>query len=169
MVLRDGREVLVRPLERDDRERLRRLFYRLSPLSVYRRFLSPLPEPREEGLTRLLDVDHREREALAALDGDEFVGVARYGRPGGAGPADLAVVVADDWQRSGLGRLLLEQLAELAGGRGISSFEATVLGDNRPALDLIRRVFPGSAARWQAGMAEFLTPPTPAPAGSSSR
>src|ERR1700694_2022867 len=64
--LRDSREVEIRVLAQDDGERLRRLFFRLSPLSVYRRVLSPLPRPREEGLRRLLDVDPREREALGA-------------------------------------------------------------------------------------------------------
>src|SRR3981081_2044613 len=93
--LRDGREVEIRLLAQDDGERLRRLFFRLSPLSVYRRFLSPLPQPREEGLRRLLDVDHWDREALAALYEDEIVAVARYGRQPEADVAEIAVVVAD--------------------------------------------------------------------------
>ena len=45
VALRDGSEVELRPLEPDDRERLVRLFYRLSPESVYRRFMSPIPDP----------------------------------------------------------------------------------------------------------------------------
>jgi GNAT superfamily N-acetyltransferase len=163
--LRDGRSVSVRPLRPDDGERLRRLFFRLSPLSVYRRFLSPLPAPREEGLRRLLDVDHCEREALAALDGDEIVAVARYARQPGSEAAEIAVVVADDWQRDGLGHLLLERLAGLARIRGIQRFQATVLGDNAPALQLVRSMFPGSRAEWETGVAEFQIPLT----GSSSR
>src|SRR3979490_350513 len=95
--LRDGRTVSLRPLGQDDGDRLRQLFFRLSPLSVYRRFMSPLPAPREEGLRRLLDVDHCEREALAALHDDEIVAVARYGRQPGSEVAEIAVVVADDW------------------------------------------------------------------------
>jgi GNAT superfamily N-acetyltransferase len=156
--LRDGRSVSVRPLREDDGDRLRRLFFRLSPLSVYRRFMSPLPAPREEGLRRLLDVDHREREALAALDGDEIVAVARYARRPGSGAAEIAVVVADDWQRDGLAHLLLERLAALAQRRGIEQFQATVLGDNAPAMHLVRNLFPTSRARWETGVAEFEIP-----------
>src|ERR1700730_18955603 len=85
--LRDVREVEIRVLAQDDAERLRRLFFRLSPLSVCRRFLSPLPRPREEGLRRLLDVDHRDREALAALHDDANVAGAGYGRQPGSGDA----------------------------------------------------------------------------------
>jgi len=164
--LRDGRSVSVRPLREDDGERLRRLFFRLSPLSVYRRFMSPLPAPREEGLRRLLDVDHSEREALAALDGDEIVAVARYARRPGSGAAEIAVVVADDWQRDGLAHLLLERLSGLARARGIELFRATVLGDNAPAMHMIRSLFPTSRARWETGVAEFEIPLSQA--GSSS-
>src|SRR3982074_1006633 len=74
--LRDGREVEIRVLAPDDGERLRRLFFLPSPRRGYRRFLSPLPRPREEGLRRLLDVDHRDREALAAIHDDEILAVA---------------------------------------------------------------------------------------------
>jgi GNAT superfamily N-acetyltransferase len=169
MVLRDGRTVSIRPLGEDDGERLRRLFFRLSPLSVYRRFLSPLPAPRDEGLRRLLDLDHRDREALAALDGDDIVAVARYARTPGSESAEIAVVVADDWQHDGLGLRLLEQLAALARRRGLRYFEASVLGDNTPALQLVRHIFPASRARWETGVAEFRIPLSlGAPGGSSS-
>src|SRR3984893_13463763 len=104
--LRDGREVEIRVLAQDDGERLRQLFFRLSPLSVYRRFVRPRPRPREEGLGRLLDVAHRDREALAAVHDDEIVAVARYGRQPGSEVAEIAVVVADDWPRDGPAPLL---------------------------------------------------------------
>ena len=166
--LRDGREVEIRVLAQNDGERLRRLFFRLSPLSVYRRFLSPLPRPREEGLRRLLDVDHRDREALAALHDDEIVAVARYGRQPGSEVAEIAVVVADDWQRDGLALLLLQRLTGIAELRGIKRFQATILGENAPALRLVRRVFPASRARWESGTAEIEIPLKESAAGSSS-
>ena len=164
--LRDGRSISVRPLSQDDGERLRDLFFRLSPQSVYRRFMSPLPAPREEGLRRVLNVDHCEREALAALDGDDIVAVARYARLPGSESAEIAVVVADDWQRDGLGHLLLERIAGLARRRGIRHFQAIVLGDNTPALQLVRSLFPASRAHWETGVAEFEIPLSRA--GSSS-
>lgn len=157
--LRDGRTVSLRPLRKDDGERLRALFLRLSPLSVYRRFLSPIPAPSEEGLRRLLDVDHCHREAIAALDGDDIVAVVRYARlPGSPDVADIAVVVADDWQRDGLGQLLMERLTHLARMRGVSHFNATVLGDNVPAMRMLRSLFPASRAHWDTGVAEFDIP-----------
>jgi RimJ/RimL family protein N-acetyltransferase len=142
IVLRDGSEVELRPLEPNERERLVRLFHRLSPESVYRRFLSPLQEPSEAGLDRLLDIDHQDREAVAAVSGDEVVGVARYFRAPGSDTADLAVVVEDAWQGKGLSGFLIDRLWELALRRGIKRFTATILSENRPAIRMVRRSFP---------------------------
>lgn len=147
IALRDGSQVELRPLERQDRQRLVRLFKRLSPETVYRRFLSPIQEPSEGGLDRLLDLDHREREAVAAVSGEEVIGVARYARTPGTGSADLAVVVEDAWQGRGLGRFLLERLAELARRRGIDRFTATIHSENRPAIRVLRRSFPAASFR----------------------
>src|SRR5437763_389765 len=80
--LADGSSLQLRPLEPDDGALLVRLFFRLSPETVYRRFLSPIPDPYRPEMRRLLEVDHRRREALAALSAGEVVAVARYAIPG---------------------------------------------------------------------------------------
>jgi hypothetical protein len=67
-------------LEPGDGEALRRLFHRLSPETVYRRFMSPLARPEQARPERLLDVDHMDREAIVAVVAGEIVGVARYSR-----------------------------------------------------------------------------------------
>jgi GNAT superfamily N-acetyltransferase len=149
--LRDGRVVRLRPLEREDRERLQRLSLRLTPRSIYRRFLGPLPQPCDRTLDRLVDVDHWDREALAAVAGDEIVGVVRYARLPGREAAELAVLVADDWQGRGLGRLLVQRLAHLAHLRCIRTFTGTMLADNVPMLQLLRSFGPGLNAQWQGG------------------
>ena len=144
VVLRGGSEVELRMLEPDDRERLVRLFYRLSPESVYHRFLSPLHDPSEAGLDRLVDVDHVEREAIAAVFGDEVVGVARYFRDAVLPRADMAVLVEDAWQGKGLGPIMVEHLRDIARSRGIDAFTATLLSENRTAVRMVRRVFPSA-------------------------
>ena len=142
MALRDGSWIALRPLEASDRERLVRLFYRLSPETVYHRFLSPLHDPSDAGLDRLVDLDHNDREAIAAIWDGEVVGVARYFRDRSAPTADIAVLIEDGWQGRGLGAVLLEQLREIAAGRGIEGFTATILSENRPAIGLVRKLFP---------------------------
>src|SRR5450756_2793238 len=73
-------DISIRPLEADDAHRLQDLARRVSPTSGYFRFFVPMPTLREPLLTHLVSVDHQDREALAAVAGDQVVGVARYDR-----------------------------------------------------------------------------------------
>jgi GNAT superfamily N-acetyltransferase len=131
-------DLTARPIRADDAERLRRAFTRLSPDTIYRRFFSPVRAPSERTLRWLTEVDHRDREALVALEGDEIVAVARWDStaPGGD-EAELAVVVVDDWQRRGLGRALTSLLIDAARVRRLTTLTARVQADNRGALRLV--------------------------------
>jgi GNAT superfamily N-acetyltransferase len=156
----DGRRLRLRLLQPGDAELLTRFFWRLSRETVYRRFFSPITLPNEPLLKRLVDVDHCEREALIALDDQGIVGVARYGTGPGESH-DIAVVVADDWQGRGLGALLLRRLAHIARLRGISSFHATMLGDNARAQSLVRGLSPRVTMRFESGYVEADIPLRP--------
>lgn len=151
LTLRDGATVVVRPIIPADAARLRRMFERLSPETVYRRFFSPVTRPPARALIHLATVDHDRREALVALSGNEIVGVARYDRRPGSDAAEIAVTIEDAWQHRGLGSRLARRLAARAAGRGIAELSAAMLGDNRPALGLLRRLAPGSEVRFEHG------------------
>jgi GNAT superfamily N-acetyltransferase len=152
--LTTGCGVSVARLERSDGDALRRFFFRLSPRTLYRRFLSPIARPEQARPDRLLDVDHRDREALVGVVGGEIVGVARYARLPGAESADLAVVVADDWQRQGIATALLRALGSGALAAGIRSFTVLLQADNRPVLALLRRLQPSARLTLSDGLYE---------------
>jgi len=134
-----------------------RLFHRLSPQSVYRRFHSPVV--RAEYFTSLLlRLDHHDREAVAAVEDGELVGVAQYSRRAGSVHADLAIVVADAWQRQGLGTRLVAALAERAKAEGITGFSVDVQGDNFGVLKLLKRVAPGIRLAFSGGVGEGVMP-----------
>jgi RimJ/RimL family protein N-acetyltransferase len=141
-------------LEPDDGELLRRFFYRLSRQTVYRRFMSPIARPEQARPERLLDVDHRDREAVLAVVDGEIVGVARYYRRPGCDSADLAVVVADAWQRQGVATRLLSALAASARRAGIARFEVMTMADNRAAIGLLGRLWPGVRLAFSQGVCE---------------
>lgn len=145
-------ELRIRPLEPSDRGGIRALFERLSPESRHRRFLAPKPALSEKELTYLTVLDHRWYEALAAVDGRDgsIVGVARYARvPGRLGMADVAVAVADERQRQGIGTALARSLIARAHMNGFRVLTATTMWDNRPARALLRRL--GFSARCSEG------------------
>jgi GNAT superfamily N-acetyltransferase len=148
-MLQAGRKAILRPLSAGDRQRLTDAFYRLSEESRYRRFFAPVQELSDQSLEYLVDIDHHDHEAIVALDpaSEDLIGVARYVRQApGSERAEAAVVVADDWQRLGLGRALLERLARRAREEGIRRFTALVQADNRRALDLLAEIGPTSSS-----------------------
>jgi GNAT superfamily N-acetyltransferase len=166
--LSDGSTLQLRRLEPEDGALLVRLFYRLSPESVYKRFLSPIPDPFRPQMQRLLEIDHLDREALAAISCGEVVGVVRYVRDAEHPEvAEIAIVVEDGWQHKGVGRLLVRRLAAVARRRGISAFHATMLGDNRPAMRLLRGLSAAARFRWSTGELEADVPlrTSPSPQG----
>ena len=153
---RDGRPGLAR-LESSDGELLGRFFCRLSPESVYRRFFSPISKP-DYFIRLLLRVDHYDRDAIAAVEGGEIVGVTQYSRLPGASQADLAIVVADSWQRQGLGTRLIAALADRAGAKGIDTFAVAIQGDNFGAMRLLKRIAPGARLAFSGGVGEAVIP-----------
>ncbi len=68
--LRDGTEVLFRPILPTDDVRLQRLFHRLSPEALYRRFFTPVVKLDRKTLHHLVNVDYVNRMAIVAQIGD---------------------------------------------------------------------------------------------------
>jgi predicted GNAT family acetyltransferase len=116
-VLRDGSEVLIRPVGPADVPLLADGFARLSARSRQLRFLGPKKQLTAAERRYLTEIDHHDHEALGAVDraSGRSVGVARYVRSfEDAQDAEIAVTVVDEWQRRGLGTELLAQLAQRA-------------------------------------------------------
>jgi RimJ/RimL family protein N-acetyltransferase len=135
-------QILYRPIQADDVDRLRRLFFRLSPETILLRFFQPVRSPSERMLHHFAEVDHDAREAIVAMDGDEIIAVARYDRSSDGAHAEVAILVEDAWQGRGLGKRLLRRLTAGALEHGVTTMTATVLGENRRALHLAHSVAP---------------------------
>jgi len=143
--LRDGTQVIIRSIRREDAPRLQSLFGRLSRESIYYRFLEFRKELTAEQARRLAALDYDGQMALVAACeqdcGEAIIGVARYAVVPGSEPreAETAIVVEDRYQGLGLGSLLLERLAAYAVAHGIRAFVATVRQDNGRVMHLVRR------------------------------
>jgi RimJ/RimL family protein N-acetyltransferase len=133
VVLRDGSAVLIRQVKTTDAALLADGFARLSPASRQMRFLAVKKQLSAAELRYLIDVDHHDHEALAALDrtSGQGVGIARYIRDADdPQAAEIAVTIVDDWQRRGLGTELLARLSDRARQEGILRFTALVDAEN---------------------------------------
>jgi GNAT superfamily N-acetyltransferase len=141
VVLRDGSTVLIRQVQSTDAPLLADGFTRLSAGSRQMRFLTRKKELTPAEVRYFTEVDHHDHEALGALDHADGrgVGIARYVRDAGdPQAAEIAVTVVDDWQRRGLGTVLLAQLTGRARCAGIRRFTALVSADNTAIAGLLR-------------------------------
>ncbi len=144
--LRSGAVVLVRALQPSDGRLLVDAFARLSETSRRRRFLTGKTALTAADLRRLTDVDHRDREALVAVEphNGRAVGIARFARQTDDPlSAEVAVTVVDDWHRRGVATSLLAQLVARAREVGIYSFTALVSAENHATIGLLSPLRPG--------------------------
>jgi acetyltransferase len=148
--LADGFGLRIRPISPLDRRRHWRFLCSLSLQTRYQRLLSARGLLPGE-LQRMVEIDYLREMALVAVadfDGEEReLGVARYVRedaddPGAAlaTAAEFAIVVADDWQRRGIGALLLHRLRQVAEDAGIRQLAGLTLATNTRMIKLARRM-----------------------------
>jgi acetyltransferase len=140
-----GSRVRLRLCRPSDAGRVQRFLEGLSPETRHRRFLAATPAVGPHLIRHFTFYDPRERLVLAAacpLDGTEvIVGLADVALLAN-GLAELGVVVDDDLQGRGVGKLLTEAVAALARQQGATHLKAELLGDNTPMLRLMERLGP---------------------------
>lgn len=139
--MRDGTEVTIRELKKEDGEMLERFVDGLSEDTIYYRFLvsgiarQVLIEqlsPRPGGLT------------LVAVEGEAIVGHVSYYRSGSEA-AEVGILVLDGHQGRGLGTRLIERIAQEANAAGITAFETIIDWNNTRMIKMVRTMgFPTS-------------------------
>jgi acetyltransferase len=145
--LKSGEVVTVRPIRPEDAAAHAEAFAKLRPEDIRWRFFSPIRELSPQMMARLTQIDYAREMAFVAMrrraDGtEEELGVARlirdpageFGGPGG----EFAVIVVPEMKGQGLGRHLMQRLAEWGREQGMSEIVGQVLADNAPMLAFVR-------------------------------
>jgi RimJ/RimL family protein N-acetyltransferase len=149
--LKNGTEVVIRPISAADGPGIQAAYRRLSPESRYRRFLTPKPYLSNSETTYLVNVDGQDHYALVAVLADAprvIVGVVRFVRlRDEPKAAEFAVVVGDPYHRQGLATALLARLMDVAREHGIERFRATMLAQNAAAQNLVLGLSPRTHLR----------------------
>jgi len=116
----------------------------LSTESRYFRFMDTLRELTPQMLLRFTQIDYdREMAFVATVQADAReleIGVARYVANPDGESCEFALVIADDWQRRGLGRRMMEQLIAVARASGLRTMIGHVLAENRGMLSLCQKL-----------------------------
>jgi acetyltransferase len=142
--LADGTDITIRPIRPEDAGIEQAFVRKLSPEAKFFRFMDSLQELSQEMLIRMTQLDYDRELALIATverDGEETeLGVARYFTNPDGQTAEFALVIADDWQRRGLGTRLMSCLIDAAREKGFKALQGEVLANNAKMLSLLKRL-----------------------------
>ena len=160
ITLHMGITLTIRPLHPEDTPLLRAFLSRLSPETIYFRFLSQWNELIQEEMMHLSAADDRKQMVLVAITDqsgrEEIVAVASYdANPQMPEVAEAAFVVENGYQGKGLGTQLIERLVAYAYGRGICMFQYFVHPNNLPMLRLLRHSGPVIKKKQEYGVCEI--------------
>jgi len=147
------RGITVRPLRNGDTAVVQTVFDRLGPQSRRLRFGGAKNVLTPTELEQLARVDADHHVLVAWFEGGP-VGIARLVRDGA--DAEVAFAVVDSLQGNGVGSVLSQRLSEDARAAGIRTLRATMSTDNRPSLELMRRITDGLEVRYGAGQMEVV-------------
>ncbi len=140
----DGRPVLLRPIRPEDEPLERELLAGLSEESSRFRFFYVLKEITHEMLTRFCNIDYDREMAIVAeytSNGKRRnVGVGRLIIEPGGETAEFAILVADDFQGSGLGLKLSDILIGVAQEKGLKNIYGIVSNRNEKMLNLSKKL-----------------------------
>ncbi len=141
--LKNGTSVLLRPARASDAKALQGLFYLLPPDDVYTRFFHQLKSLTLQEAERYCNVDHDTEVAFLAMTGERedqtLVGSACYFVNPSTNMAEVAYMIAPEWQGSGLGTALQRRLVDYAKSRGLLGFTAEILATNTGMIRLAKR------------------------------
>jgi GNAT superfamily N-acetyltransferase len=128
-----------------DREDLIRFVADLSPSSGQHRFLTGIGGRVPRAVLEQLLHGGRGGGALVAVMAGRLVGHALWARASGRDEpvAEIAMVVADAYQRQGIGSLLLDELRVQMVCDGIRRVQVVTGAANRPVLGMLSKNRPG--------------------------
>ncbi len=143
VTLRDGTEVLLRPIKPTDERLEQEFLYSLSDQSIYYRFFSAMASWPHERVQYYTTIDYETQVAIIAViqknGQEEMIGVGRYVLEKDSDMAELALLVGDKWQGKGLGTILQDYLTQIAKSRNVGGFKAEILDHNKQALRLFTK------------------------------
>ncbi|MDO9073076.1 MAG: GNAT family N-acetyltransferase [Rubrivivax sp.] len=142
VVLKDGRDVLLRPAASGDAAGVRDLFHGLSDRDVYTRFFRKVRGLSDRDVQRLCNLNFDNEVAFVACEGPRenalIVAHACYFVDPSTNLAETAFMVHPAWQGSGLGSAMQRHMAEHARQRGVRGFVAEILSSNENMIRLAR-------------------------------
>jgi len=162
--------IRIRPIEAADAAELERFYGGLSDDSRHFRFFAVTRGLSSTQSTSFCSTDHAHREGFVATLGDGPSDVTRIVghlclEPAGDHRAEIAIAVADEFQRRAIGRRLMTAAISWARSTGVDTLTATMLTSNPGIHGLITSLGLPSGIRAfgiDMSMMEITVPVVPA-------
>ncbi|NQU32000.1 MAG: bifunctional acetate--CoA ligase family protein/GNAT family N-acetyltransferase [Bacteroidetes bacterium] len=142
--LRDGTDVLLRPIKPEDEALWLEMLASCSKESIYHRFRYDFHFNSHEVATQFCYIDYdREMGIVAEIDFEgrkRLIGVGRLIADPDVVSAEYAVLVPDDWQHNELGYILTQFCVEIAANVGIKMLSAETTSDNKAMISVFRKL-----------------------------
>jgi acetyltransferase len=141
--LRNGQEVLLRPIKPEDEPMWLEMFQSFSEESIRYRFFQLLRDTPHEVRVRYCNIDY-DREIAIVTELNEgkrrILGVGRLSIEPNGKSGELAFIIGDQWQGQGLGTKVVDYVLEIAKEMGVETVYAIMLPDNQRALNLTKKM-----------------------------
>jgi acetyltransferase len=142
--LADGENLTLRHIAPTDAAKEQAFVHGLSPESSYRRFHGTIKDLSKKDLKKFTEPDARNAVAMVVLrsreKGEEEIGVARYVIDPDRTNCEFAIVVADVWQKRGIGRKLMNALISHLQVSGIKQISGSVIKSNSVMRKFIKQM-----------------------------
>ncbi len=138
---KNGLRVIFRGIRPSDEEAMRRLFYRFSQDTVYKRYFYPITTMPHIKIQEYVNIDYELGQSIVALAGDidseRIIAEARYVTDDQTDFGEVAFVVDENYQGLGIASYLYKILIQLAKENGLKGFCADVLEGNERMLHVL--------------------------------
>jgi acetyltransferase len=142
--LADGEKLTLRHIAPTDAAREQAFVRGLSPQSSYLRFHGTIKDLSKKDLEEFTNPDSRNAVALIVLcsgeTGEEEIGVARYVIDPDGANCEFAIVVADAWQKRGIGTRLMNALIKHLQASGVKRISGSVLKGNSAMREFVKQL-----------------------------
>ncbi len=135
-----GIPITLRPIRPEDAMAEQEFVRNLSSEAKYFRFMHEVKELTPETLVRFTQIDYQTEFAFVATvnkdNKETIIGVSRYYTQADRNSCEFALVVADNWQKQGIGSRLMQALIAAAKAQRIKTMSGQILAENVNMLGL---------------------------------
>lgn len=141
----DGFSYSIRPIQKDDGQKIIRLFEHLSPENRYLRFAHAISKLPDAFLEDILELDYQQEMALVACinestDHEEIIGISRYVSDDSGKRCEFSISVSDQYSAHGVGMNLMNHLITYAQKQDLIQMIGYILSNNTKMLHMVREL-----------------------------